>query len=582
MGIVDCVEVAVPRKASRSKSNESKAAKTSPAQGLKATSRRVPPAASDGRGESSIIEPEPDPSLPDWKQQTYTIVRRYVGRRIALAIVFMFFVVVPLIWANRDEVLKWNWTNRVLNYVLQPNVPHAAADKYTVLVAMLEDDADGSQQEAILESLREIPGVEALRLRRMIAVDYERSVDKVIQDGTAAAQGYLKETGGNILLWGKIVTLEKRGVPKLYWTVSDGIAPPVSFGRYAAGSSNELPLVFWAHLSSVISLLVMNEEQQFDLVQSDEAASGLERLIPKIELLLDRNVPHAPNWDTQTLSTVRLQLANALLTVGAQRGSLPKVYKAMQVYKDVLDKISKSEDPVMWSYVQSRIGLGYFITGGWATSEGFMGQLEQIMDTSNALSAFTAALDAVSRDREPFSWALIQFNRAVTLKQLGEQMNNPTVLAQAISAYREILGTLSSKQLLRLRGVTQNNLGMALSVLHEYSNRKEDEDAAATAFRAALMYLSPSRDPAVYARSEIGIGSILASRGQRESNATELEEGAKYIRDAAQLANIAGDKELKHIAENYLDQIRAVLGRLKKQKHEESMPVSEAAKVSLP
>ena len=157
-----------------------------------------------------------NPKLPDWKDELYGRLAAQVGPGVAWLLVFSLAVLIALTFflvKNWKDVRNW----RVVRFVAESiaPLPRAVPGEYSVLVAKLDDDIDGSYEKPSLESLVEVAAVRVFRLGRHITPS-GADLRLAHEGALKTAQTYLRKTGGQIVLWGSVITVNGKGIPKLH------------------------------------------------------------------------------------------------------------------------------------------------------------------------------------------------------------------------------------------------------------------------------------------------------------------------------------------------------------------------------
>ncbi|MEM7499161.1 MAG: hypothetical protein AAF371_14355 [Pseudomonadota bacterium] len=124
-----------------------------------------------------------------------------------------------------------------------------------------------------------------------------------------------------------------------------------------------------------------------------------------------------------------------------------------------------------------------------------------------AVRAYRAALEELTRDRVPLDWATTQNNLGNALSTLGERESGTERLEEAVRAYRAALEERIRDRVPYLWGQTQENLAFARRMLFERTGeRRELEAAAEHVARALEVYREAG------ANYDIGRAERLAAR----------------------------------------------------------------------
>jgi len=124
-----------------------------------------------------------------------------------------------------DTVSQCPGIRRIIVFLLRHRILHAKADRFTVLVAHLENDTNHEHENLIVAPPREFEYEfkenQVLRLERTISLEGPEP-GKCEERGHESAPGYLKTSGTSVLIWGTVLLPGHKTVRKPYWTSSHG------------------------------------------------------------------------------------------------------------------------------------------------------------------------------------------------------------------------------------------------------------------------------------------------------------------------------------------------------------------------
>jgi tetratricopeptide (TPR) repeat protein len=126
------------------------------------------------------------------------------------------------------------------------------------------------------------------------------------------------------------------------------------------------------------------------------------------------------------------------------------------------------------------------------------------------------------------------------LASLGERESNTARLKEAIAAYRAALEELTRERVPLDWAMTQNNLGSALQSLGERESNTARLEEAVAAYRAALEERTRERMPLDWATTQNSLGNALQSLGEREAQPYLLKEALEAITAARVVYRSAG------------------------------------------
>jgi tetratricopeptide (TPR) repeat protein len=205
-----------------------------------------------------------------------------------------------------------------------------------------------------------------------------------------------------------------------------------------------------------------------------------------------------------------LYAADALESRGDEFGDNAALVDAIAMYRDkVLPRAPRSERPYDWAATQNNLGLAL-----WALGERESGTAH----LEEAVAAFRAVLEEMTRDRVPLGWAATQNNLGLALWTLGERESGTARLEEAVAAFRAALEEKPRDRVPLSWATTQNNLGLALQAIGERESGTGTArlEEAVAAYDAALEELPRDRVPLKWAGTQSNLGNALSSLGERE------------------------------------------------------------------
>jgi len=84
---------------------------------------------------------------------------------------------------------------------------------------------------------------------------------------------------------------------------------------------------------------------------------------------------------------------------------------------------------------------------------------------TEAVAAFRAALEEMTRERVPLDWATTQMNLGDALSTLGERESGTARLEEAVAAYRAALEEMTREAAPHWHGIAQAKLASCLPIL---------------------------------------------------------------------------------------------------------------------
>ena len=273
------------------------------------------------------------------------------------------------------------------------------------------------------------------------------------------------------------------------------------------------------------------------------------------------------NVSATKIATFLSSEAAALERHGDERGSNVHLFAAIALRRELL-RLAVSDDERGAAHTNLGVALGRL-----GERESGTARLEE------AVQAFRAALEELTRERVPLNWAITQINLGNALARLGERDAGTARLEEAVAAYRAALLEYTPDPVPLQWAMTQNNLGNALSDARGAGGRNgahrgggrsvsrgaQGKDAgsgfarvgddteqsrqcamhprrsesgtapledAVAAYRAALEERTRERVPLQWAETQANLGNALGRLGERESGTAKLEEAVAAYRAA--------------------------------------------------
>jgi tetratricopeptide (TPR) repeat protein len=418
------------------------------------------------------------------------------------------------VFTHWDTVNKWPGVASVVTYLLREPVPPADPNRFTILVAHLENDTNREHERQIIHAMVDFKEIKVLQLDRTITLEGS-DLEKQEKLGHESAQKYLKESGASVLIWGIVLSRNGKTGPILYWTASQGSEVKSKlYDATSAESSFRLPPVFWSDLTYILQLLIASHDAEFRAKEGSYVADRLSPFIARVRSLLDAS-PNRPGWDSDARGSTRMVLGYALDVLGEQSGRKEPLEEAVAVYKAALEERTRERVPLKWASTQNNLGTALVRLG---ERESGTQRLEE------AVAVYKAALEERTRERVPLKWASTQNNLGTALTALGERESGTQRLKEAVAAYKTALEERTRERVPLDWAMTQNNLGAALTALGEQSGRKEPLEEAVAVYKAALEERTRERVPLDWAMTQNNLGTALTALGERESGTQRLEE----------------------------------------------------------
>ena len=454
---------------------------------------------------------------PSGWPEAYHQLQQLIGARGAIA--FLLLAAVLFAWWKWEDIVKRPGVERFIGRFKRSAIPTAPAGHLTIAVANLARDKDREHETLLLDELRQFEGVKTIGV--YYTADPEEQDKKTAE---AKAQGLLRKTGADVLVWGSVISLSGKSAMRLYWTPARDTPGAKSSGKYQPQTETiALPLEFWNDLKQILGLLTQSRLAELTFERSGHyVADKLAPLIAQVRALVESK---EGVWDPETLAGVQFSLANALGLDGEQSGKNEPLVESIALYRKVLDEYPRARVPLQWAATRGNLGTALFRLG---ERESGTARLEE------AVTTHREALQEFTRERVPLQWAGTQMNLGLALWRLGERESGTARLEEAVATYREALQENTSARVPLLWAMTQNNLGGALQTLGDRESGTARITEAVAAFREALQENTRARVPLLWAQTQNNLGNALRAVGEREGGTARLEEAIAAFREALQ------------------------------------------------
>jgi tetratricopeptide (TPR) repeat protein len=452
-------------------------------------------------------------------------------------------------------------------------LPTADRNRFAIAVAHLTHDRECEQERLIVESLRDLSGVQILRFDRTISAE-GLIPEQSERNAQREAQAYLAESSADVIIWGTVLSHDGRTAPRLHWTT----AKQTTRSRRPYIPENfQLPELFWDDLSEVLRLLVMTQSAE---LFARRGKFTFTELSPFIEKVRNAILPgsESRSWLPKAKTTVKLILAMGLQQIGSQTRSRDRLIDAISWYRDVLTEWPLENFPADWAIARNGIGISLGALGsleadparltealmvlrdllsksienpqleiGPATVQNNLGNVlvligERQGDVNQLIEAaglFSAAQTAWTRAQFPLDWAILQDHLGTALQLAGNLVGRNDLLSSAIEAHRTALEGLRKDEVPLYWAQAQNHLGAALKILGEHQPGTDMLEEAATAFRLTLDAHVLDEEPLSRAEAQNNLGGVLLEIADRSGDQSGISEAVAVLRDSLAARTLA-------------------------------------------
>ena len=329
----------------------------------------------------------------------------------------------------------------------------ATGEKFTVLVADLDNDPGAVRTKHVLDALRGQPGIEVYGHGKILRI--EEVGTAADNEAVAHRRGreWLAARNADVLVHGSAREKGDKAVLRLSFLGRD---IRLAEKPYALEDATlELPAEFGADLGNVVYLLALTSVAPATEKAGQFIVDLLRPTIGKVERLVDA----LPDWlDARQQVSVRNAFGIAAARLGEQAGEAGWLEAAAQCFRTNLTNTDRSENSGDWAATQNKLGNALSRLG---ERESGTARLEE------AVAAYRAALEERTRERVPLDWAATQNNLGNALSSLGERESGTARLEEAVAAYRAALEVFEAAGASHFIEGTSRNLERAEGLLVE-------------------------------------------------------------------------------------------------------------------
>ncbi len=396
-----------------------------------------------------------------------------------------------------------------------PGVEHPS---FTIIVAALAGDADGSAAAYLNQALAARPSLKTKALGKVFVLDNLED-PSLVSSVVLNTRHAVAEEDGDLLVWGDF---SKDGYRLRLATATADDERAAAFGPatrvelpkdFAEPASN---LLFAAVLAAIDPAteaqkaairrllppaaiaaealaarppvqLTMTQQRAVQLVfghvataaaiasLGDEAKAWFDKAVNFYRQAQRRLNRTDPGWEAGLLHK---HVAAAIAAKAErQKEPAPLWEEAITEWRSAVENLPRALMPQEWASAQVKLG------GALYRLDLLTGQTELLRE---ALQALQATLQVYSRTETPQRWAEIMNTIAQVLEVYGDQIKNTEVLQRAVDACRSVLEIRTRDRTPLAWAATQNTLGSALFMLDRHSNGGGHLTEAEVALSGAL------------------------------------------------------------------------------------------------
>jgi tetratricopeptide (TPR) repeat protein len=386
-------------------------------------------------------------------------------------------------------------------------LPRPDPDRFTVLVARLDRDLDGSQTNYVVGGFRGERGFRPLTTCRVVALQGEDQIAAELGAETEADR-LRTARGADLILWGEVA---ERGSVLRVWMTGPSVSADLKAQPWSV-NKGVLEPAFKEQFNVALQAIALTALAPATH-EGQAVVSILGPLLPRLRSLAT-DPPGGLTPDGK--GTLLYAAGFGFQTYGEQAGDFSALQEALAIYNATAREFTRERVPLQWAATQNNLGNVLRRIG----ERGDTTALRQARDI------FAAALQERSRDRVPFQWAATKINMCIVLRLLGER-GDDQARHQAVSCYKDALEVVSRDRDPHLWATIQTDYGNALLSLGD----KQALHSAADAYELALQEQTQDRVPLEWAMTQNNLGTVrmrLAQLGEYQ----QLQQ-AKVAFDAA-------------------------------------------------
>ena len=368
-------------------------------------------------------------------------------------------VVAPLVIVAVAGVAGWLFSGQptpgeAWHWLESQFVDPATGTHFSVLIADLEGDADGSQTEQLAEALSDSRGLQVIQLGRVLKIGNVGDVKQNIAKAEGTGRTWLREKKADVLVWGR----DTGTFLKLRFLSAGAPGRPDGLGRF--GEVFELPRGFGPALGTQIVSLTLIAVAPATEAQGTYLVELLKPTALKLKKLLDDK---SPGFESEQRSRLQHSFGVAATVLGEQTGDSDWLEEAVAAYRAALEERTRERVPLDWAATQNNLG----------TALGTLGERESgTARLEEAVAAYRAALEEWTRERVPLAWAMTQNNLGAALRTLGQRESGTARLKEAVAAYGAALEVFVAGGAGHYVGIATRNLRGVEALLAERRGRQ--------------------------------------------------------------------------------------------------------------
>ncbi len=280
-----------------------------------------------------------------------------------LAILAALVIGGALAWWRWEDIATKPGVAEIVAWFEQKPIARSKPGRLTIAIAHLEDDKNREHEKLLRDALEnDFEGAETEPVDRTITPPDAETGQAAIAKAKDEASHLLRRSGADVLLWGKVVTLNGKSEMRLYWTTGGDLEGVKPNGLYPDSRETiAIPPLFWDDLKQVLGVLVQSRIAAITReLTGHYSADRLTPLIAQVRKLLQAR---QGDWTPETEAAVRFALAGALGGYGDQTGNSDALGESIEIYRQVLATWTRERVPLDRARTQNNLGTALTTLG---------------------------------------------------------------------------------------------------------------------------------------------------------------------------------------------------------------------------
>nr|NJM03679.1 tetratricopeptide repeat protein [Desulfobacula sp.] len=307
-----------------------------------------------------------------------------------------------LLYSTYSTWSKWPLYEDIMAGINQRSLP--TTKQFAIAVARIEGDDADAIRTLIMDSLRDLRGVQPLRFDRPTKILLADDPQEEERRTHVLAIEWLQESKADILLWGQVLPAAgtKERMVRIFFTAKD--SPEHETARIKESEAIQIPVSAREPLEAVVRTQVLARISA--IPDSHPVAHDLQLEIQRLEVMIS-------NWEEgETRAVLHQVLGDALQTVGDQLGEAKPLEKAIAAYQEALKELTRERVPLQWAMTQNNLGIALQTLG---ERESGTARLEE------AVSAYRNALEVFQASESGYYIEITQCNLQTVLELLEKR-----------------------------------------------------------------------------------------------------------------------------------------------------------------